>query len=124
VAAWRGRAVVSTLAAFGGSDAAVDNLRRLHAGGVTVLYGTDLGNSQVAGVDPRELVLLAAAGLSTDEILAALTRRPAAYWGFADLGTIAVSAPANLVLLAADPLASPATLAAPTRVFLDGAAAR
>src|SRR6185312_8649165 len=42
VAAWRGRAVISTLAAFGGSDTAVDNLRRLRAAGATILYGTDL----------------------------------------------------------------------------------
>ena len=33
VAAWRGRAVISTLAAFGGSDGAVENLRALRAAG-------------------------------------------------------------------------------------------
>ena len=47
-------AVVSTLAAFGGSPAAVDNLRRLHAAGATVLYGTDLGNTRDAGPSAEE----------------------------------------------------------------------
>ena len=44
IAAWRGRAVISTLAAFGGTDEAVANLRALRAAGATILYGTDMGN--------------------------------------------------------------------------------
>lgn len=43
--AWRGRAVVSTLAA-------------LRAAGVTVLYGTDLGNLRDAGPSEAEVALL------------------------------------------------------------------
>src|ERR1700760_3589849 len=62
VAAGRGRAVISTLAAFGGSPAAVDNLRRLRAAGATVLYGTDLGNLDVAGPSEPEIALPARAG--------------------------------------------------------------
>jgi imidazolonepropionase-like amidohydrolase len=116
IATWRGpgRAVVSTLAAFGGSDAAIDNLARLHAAGLVVLYGTDLGNSTVAGVDVAELALLRAAGLSPDEVVASITSAPAAYWGLADLG---------FVLLADDPLERPETLARPTRVFAASASA-
>jgi len=81
VAAWRGRAVISTLAAFGGSDTAVDNLRRLRAGGVTVLYGTDLGNTRDAGPSADELALLRKAGLDDAAITAAMTTTPIAFWG-------------------------------------------
>jgi hypothetical protein len=73
VAAWRGRAVISTLAAFGGGAAAIDNLRRLRAAGAVVLYGTDLGNRRVAGIDPVELDLLAAAGLDGAAVVEAMT---------------------------------------------------
>jgi len=80
IVAWRGRAVISTLAAFGGHPDTVDNLRRLRAAGVTILYGTDLGNTRIAGVDPEELRLLAAAGLDSTAIVAAMTTTPASYW--------------------------------------------
>ena len=40
----RPRAVISTLAAFSGSEAALSNLSRLRDAGMIVLYGTDLGN--------------------------------------------------------------------------------
>jgi hypothetical protein len=83
IAAWRGRAVISTLAAFGGSASAVDNLRRLRAAGATVLYGTDLGNLRDAGPSADEIVLLARAGLDDAAITAAMTTVPAAYWGIA-----------------------------------------
>ncbi|MBV8760797.1 MAG: hypothetical protein JO257_26120 [Deltaproteobacteria bacterium] len=86
VAAWRGRAVISTLAAFGGSDTTIDNLRRLRAAGVTVLYGTDLGNTRDAGPSADEIALLAQAGLDDAAITAAMTTTPIAYWGL-DLGT-------------------------------------
>jgi hypothetical protein len=89
--AWRGRAVISTLAAFGGSDAAVDNLRTLREAGATVLYGTDLGNRRVAGVDDEELRLLGKAGLDDDAIRAAMTTAPAAFWKI-DLVAARVSA--------------------------------
>jgi hypothetical protein len=49
IEAWRGRAVISTLSAFGGATATIENLKALRAAGVTVIYGTDLGNTR----DPR-----------------------------------------------------------------------
>jgi hypothetical protein len=59
---------------------ALDNLRRFHARGGHVLYGSGLGafvgDSSVApplGLDPRELAGLASAGLSLDDVLRALT---------------------------------------------------
>lgn len=54
-------------------DTALDNLRRLHAAGGRVLYGTDLGNGeQPLGVNPAELALLVEAGLGASEVLAAI----------------------------------------------------
>jgi hypothetical protein len=81
VDAWRGRAVISTLAAFGGSASTLDNLRRLRAAGVTVLYGTDLGNVRERGPSADEVGLLRGAGLDDAAITAAMTTTPIAYWG-------------------------------------------
>ncbi|WP_157421756.1 amidohydrolase family protein [Agromyces sp. Leaf222] len=56
------------------AERAVDNLRRFHAAGGRVLYGTDLGNGdQPLGVNPRELELLVEAGLAASDVLEALT---------------------------------------------------
>ncbi|MBL9102925.1 MAG: amidohydrolase family protein [Myxococcales bacterium] len=125
VAAWSGRAVVSTLAAFGGAPSAVDNLRRLRAAGAQVLYGTDLGNTRDAGISAEEITLLQAAGLDGQAILDAGTRLPAAYWGLLDAegrgpGALAVGGPADLLVLAADPRVTPTTLAAPEAVYVAG----
>lgn len=60
IASWAkpGRAVITTLAAFGGSPVAVDNLRKLRAAGLTVLYGTDLGNLRIDGPSDEEMALM------------------------------------------------------------------
>ncbi len=118
--AWRGRAVVSTLMAFGGSQTAVDNLRRLHEAGAIVLYGTDLGNSPVLGIDVEELALLRRAGLRPAEVLEAATSRPAEWWGLDPLGALEPGRAATLLVLENDPLAQPDTLARPHAVYLDG----
>ncbi|MCX4241429.1 amidohydrolase family protein [Paraliomyxa miuraensis] len=120
VAAWRGRAVVSTLMAFGARPTAVDNLRRLHEAGATVLYGTDLGNSPVVGIDPEELEELARAGLSSAEILDAMTEIPATFWGLPGLGRLEPGKAASLLVLDEDPLRDPTTLARPVAVYVDG----
>lgn len=121
LAAWRGRAVITTLAAFGGGSTAVQNLAALRAGGVTVLYGTDFGNTRTTGIDPMELTLMRAAGMDGAAILAAGTRVPADYWGFSDLGAIAPGKAADLLVLDADPLLDPLTLARPLAVVYHGA---
>ncbi len=101
IAAWRGRVVISTLAAFGGSAIAIDNLQRLRAAGATVLYGTDLGNNRDAGPSAKEIELLRAAGLDDAAITAAMTTVPAAYWGF-PFG-FAAGREASFVVLDRDP---------------------
>jgi imidazolonepropionase-like amidohydrolase len=55
-------------------DVAVDNLRRFARTGGRVLYGTDLGNGPIPpGIHLGEVMHLAAAGLSPESILVAMT---------------------------------------------------
>ena len=64
--------------ATAGHRAAIDNLRRFLRHGGRVRYGTDLGNGPlVPGVNPREIRALQWAGLTPEEILAAMTGDPA-----------------------------------------------
>ncbi len=114
IAAWRGRAVISTLAAFGGSPAAIANLAALRAGGVTVLYGTDLGNSHDAGPSAEEIALLARAGMDDAAIVDAMTTAPAAYWGFD------FAHDATYLELAGDPRRDAKLLLAPTAIYVHG----
>jgi imidazolonepropionase-like amidohydrolase len=75
---------------------ALDNLRRFHAAGGRVLYGTDLGNGPIPpGIHVREVLLLSQAGLSNEAVLRALAR-----------GALEPGAPADLIVLGADPLES------------------
>jgi imidazolonepropionase-like amidohydrolase len=112
--------VVPTLAAFGGGADTLANLTALHDAGAAVLYGTDFGNTRTPGIQAAELRAMRDAGLSSAEILAAGTSTPAAQWGFDGLGEIAVGARASLLVLEADPLADPLTLADPVQVWVDG----
>ena len=120
VAAWRGRVVISTLAAFGASDETIDNLRRLRAAGATIVYGTDLGNERDAGPSEAEIELLAKAGLDGRAIIDAMTATPAHVFGFADLGAIAPGAEASFLIVDQDPIAHPTVIAHPREVWLRG----
>lgn len=127
VAAWSGRAVISTLAAFGGAPSTIDNLRRLRAAGARVLYGTDLGNTREPAISRDEIELLRAAGLDGAAIVAAGTATPAAFWGLLDAGgggpgALTPGGPASFLLLAADPYLEPETLATPLAVYVAGVA--
>ena len=121
VQAWAGRAVISTLAAFPDLTEPAENLRRLRAGGATVLYGTDMGYTTFPGINPQELELLGKAGLDNEAILAAGTTVPAQFWGFGDgLGTLAAGHTASFIILDADPQRDLLTLSRPVAVYLDG----
>jgi len=120
VAPWSTRAVISTLRAFGGSAAAVNNLRALREAGATILYGTDFGNVQEAGIIGSELDLLAESGMSGAQILASGTSVPALWWGIEGLGTIEVGNRASLLVLSGDPQQNPQLLATPEQVWIDG----
>ena len=74
---------------------ACDNLARFRAAGGTVVYGTDLGNGSIPpGIHVREALLLhEIVRMTPEEVLIAMTAGP-----------IAVGGPADLVVLASDPL--------------------
>ena len=120
VDAWADRAVVSSLKAFGGSQHAVDNLGKLRTAGTVVLYGTDFGNSWTTGIDGAELDLMAQAGMTPDEILRAGTEVPAAFWGFDDLGSLAVGKKASMLFLDANPRSDASVLGNAVRVMING----
>lgn len=110
---------LQTLAAGGAGRGALANAAALHAAGVPLLYGTDLGNTGTSpGVDPRELDRLADAGLGR----AGALRRAVegARWAVglqeATPGRVVIGEPAALVLLPDDPLAEPAAWRAPLAV--------
>lgn len=89
-------------------EAGERDLAVLHEAGVTLLAGTDIGNTYL--VPGRtlhdELVLFVEHGLTPLEALQTATLNPARVFGMADsLGTVAEGQVADLVLLDADPLA-------------------
>lgn len=66
---------ISTLAIHAGAtyETAVDNVRRFHSAGGTVLYGTDMGNGLLpVDLNPGEVRALRAAGITGSELLRAL----------------------------------------------------
>ncbi|MCA9691132.1 MAG: amidohydrolase family protein [Myxococcales bacterium] len=121
ISALAGKAVITTLAAFGGGAPTLQNLAALRSAGATILYGTDFGNTAEAGISRRELELMMDAGLDGEAILAAGTSTPASYWGLDTLGELATGKAASLLVLAEDPLINPLTLAEPVAVLFEGA---
>jgi imidazolonepropionase-like amidohydrolase len=119
-ALWSDKAVVSTLSAFGNGPSARSNLAQLVEGGATLLYGTDLGNSNNAGIDPNEIRALVDAGFTGDAILEAGTSAPALFWGFDDLGAIEEGKAASFLVLDRDPTEDPMALTEPLEVWMDG----
>jgi hypothetical protein len=72
---------ISTLAIHEHTDraTAIENLRRFHKLGGRILYGTDMGNGpNPVGPNAAEIAALSEAGLSVDEVIAAMTPPPAA----------------------------------------------
>lgn len=82
--------------------AAIAQLRAWMAAGGTVLFGNDLGAVEY---DPREeYALMAAAGMTFPQILAALTTAPAERFGASQqLGRVATGLRADLAILQGDP---------------------
>ena len=118
--AWRGRVVISTLAAFGASPSAIANLKALREHGVTVLYGTDLGNTTRVGIDGDEVKAMLRSGMSLADVIASATVVPARVWGLEGFGTVAAQQRASFFLTAEDPRLKVEALTAPIRVFVDG----
>jgi len=120
VDAWGERTVVSTLGAFGASQAAIDNLRAFAARGALVLYGTDLGNTRAVGIQSAEIDALVRAGFTGAAIVRSATSDAARFWGMGDIGRLAPGLRASFLVLDEDPNANPQTLATPHAVIFDG----
>ena len=118
--AWKRGTVISTLGAFGGGVAALENLRKLRERGARVLYGTDFGNTRQTGVQDQEISYLMTAGFDGASIVRAGTAEPAAFLGLTDLGSLEVGKRASFMVLAADPTLDPHTLSKPIAVYVDG----
>lgn len=97
--------VVSTIQTLG--RGAARNAKALHANGVRLLYGTDLGNGGTfPGVDQRELDRLADAGLGRLGALRAATEWSAGAHGLrGHSGRLVVGERARVVALDRDPVA-------------------
>jgi imidazolonepropionase-like amidohydrolase len=102
---------------------AAANLKRLAAAGVAIAAGTDAGNiGTLHGPSIfRELRLMADAGLTPAQVLAAATAGGARVMGREnDLGTVAPGKLADLLILDRDPLADVGNLEAIHRVIKGG----
>jgi imidazolonepropionase-like amidohydrolase len=100
---------------------ALDNVRRLHAAGVTILAGDDAANLGSHGVTMHgELALLRRAGLTPVEALRAATRAPADRFGLTDRGRIAPGARADIILVDGNPLVDIEATRAIVKVFKNG----
>jgi imidazolonepropionase-like amidohydrolase len=99
------------------------NLKAVHDAGVPVVMGTDAGNiGTLHGPSVfREMALMQDAGLTPLQVLRAATVTGArAARREAEVGTIAAGAPADLVLLDADPAVDIGNAARIDRVFRSG----
>ena len=117
---WSSRTLIPTLNAFGGSPIAVDNLRRFHEAGTTILYGTDFGNDNQAGIHSEEIELMLNAGMNPSQIIASATSIPASYWGLENLGLIKEGFRASFLLYSSNPLDKPSILSRPDEIWIDG----
>ena len=86
-------------------------IRRLHQAGVPIVVGSDTPGTPYFHYNfhgptiLREIELVAAAGLSSEEALAAATRIPAEMVGLGeDLGTVEIGKQADMLILDGDPL--------------------
>jgi imidazolonepropionase-like amidohydrolase len=114
--------IISTLHAFGGTPTALANLGRLRSGGARIVYGTDLGNQGTSpGIDAQELALLAQAGFSAGEVIAAATTAAAELLGDPDLGRLTKGAAASVIGVREESLKDVRLIAQPRLVLIDGA---
>jgi imidazolonepropionase-like amidohydrolase len=101
-----------------------ENVRRLHAAGVTIFAGSDTQSGVFPGPGlHRELVNLARAGLSPIEVIRAATIGPARFLSQSDQpdwGNVAVGQRADLLLVEGDPTRDVAALSAIRAVLQDG----
>jgi imidazolonepropionase-like amidohydrolase len=105
-------------------QARIDNVRRLHEAGVTILAGSDVQSGVFPGASlHRELENLVAAGFSPAEAIRAATLDPARFLANSeepDSGVIATGKRADLLLVDGDPTSDIRALSQIREVFLQG----
>lgn len=117
-------ALVPTLH-IGPGENRLANVRRFHAAGGRLLFGTDLGNYGTApGIDTTELELMVQAGLTPLQAIHCATGGAAAWLGLKRRGTLAPGQLADLVVIKGDPLKDLSLLARPERVYKSGVIVR
>ncbi|HYV01067.1 MAG TPA: amidohydrolase family protein [Actinomycetota bacterium] len=124
-AAAAGVRVVSALDTQSHCTGVADNASQLVQAGIRLLYGTDLGHTDVPwGIDAQELQLMlhAAHGALTPlEVLSAATARAGEHVGLAPLGRLVEGAPADLIGVRGNPLEQFKLLEYPDLVVSGGA---
>ncbi len=124
-AAAAGVRMVSTLDTQSHCTGVADNASRLVEAGIRLLYGTDLGHTDVPwGIDAQELQLMLHAGhgaLTPPEVLSAATARAGEHLGLAPLGRLVEGAPADLIGVRGNPLEQFKLLEYPDLVVSGGA---
>jgi imidazolonepropionase-like amidohydrolase len=100
------------------------SIGRLSKAGVRVLLGSDSGVQDhfMGHSEHRELELMAAAGMSPADVLAAATGQAAAALGFDDVGVLSPGKRADLVILDANPLENITATRRISQVYLGGVA--
>lgn len=102
----------------------IDNVRRLHEAGVTILAGSDAQSGVFAGPGlHRELAHLVRAGLSPTEAIRAATLDPARFLSAPeapDFGSVEVGKRADLLLVEGDPSVDIGALERIRQVFVGG----
>jgi imidazolonepropionase-like amidohydrolase len=104
------------------NDANVDNVRRMRGAGVRYIAGTDAGwrFTPFDGL-AREIELLADAGATAAEAIAAATTGAAAVLGIeGETGTLREGLAADMIAVPGDPLADLTVLRRPAMVMLGG----
>jgi len=97
------------------------SVRAARAAGVRIATGTDFGGGPArAGNFAQEVELLVRAGLPPHEALASASWIAGEVLGIPYAGTLAIGAPADIVLVDGDPLSDVSALRRITAVFRDG----
>ena len=123
-------AIDTTIDTFVECQGVHENSDLLLKAGAKLFYGTDMGHLDIPqGIDSNEIHMLLHAGLHNNgfdfpaalrDALIAATSAPAAYLGLAPLGTIAINAPADIVVIGGDVRASFKELEYPRLVVKNG----
>ncbi len=105
-----------------GLDVAMRNVKKLSDSGVTIAMGTDTGPpARFQGFfELMELDMMAKAGLTPKQVLAAATRDSAKCQKLNDVGTLESSKWADFVVLDADPLADISNVRKISAVYVAG----